>query len=109
MGDIRGQHAGSDVLPILADAQSRGMEAVGVCGGVGGYGQVLEQRPGRELLTAVASVTHDSFGQAVGGRDGKMRADEGTGRKDGGEQGGWEGEGILDFWLRPLSRWQGHS
>lgn len=104
MGAIRGQHAGSDVLPILADAQSRGMEA-GVCVcGVVGYGQVLEQRPGRELLTTVASVTHDSFGRAVGGRDGKMRADEGTGRKDGGERGGWEGEGILDFWLRPLSR-----
>lgn len=33
-------------------------------------------------------MTHDSFGQAVDGREGKMRADEGAGRKDGGERGG---------------------
>lgn len=44
----------------------------------------------------------------MGGRYGKMRADEGAGRKDGGEWGGREGEGVLDFQLRLPSGLRGH-
>lgn len=53
----------------------------------------------------MVSVTSDGFGRAVGSREGKTRADEVIGRKDG-EWGGWEGVDVLDFWPRLPSKLQ---